>query len=84
MYNLYGVGERSERCCTRAYISLGINNSPSIENLNFLMVKNKLITSIIFPEKNVISIICITSQCAIWCQKVFRYPRIPQPWTYCS
>jgi hypothetical protein len=36
MYKLNSVGDRTEPCGTPAYISLGVDISPSTETLNFL------------------------------------------------
>jgi hypothetical protein len=43
MYKLYSVGDRTEPCGTRAFISLGVDISPSTETLNFLCERNELV-----------------------------------------
>jgi hypothetical protein len=46
MYKLYNVGDRTEPCGIPAFILLGVDISPSIETLNFLWGRNKLISLI--------------------------------------
>jgi hypothetical protein len=46
MYILKRVGERTEPCGTPACITLGIDNSPSTETLNFLYERKELISLI--------------------------------------
>jgi hypothetical protein len=41
-------------------------------------VRKKLIALTMLTE-DLFSIICITSQGAMWCQRLFRYPRKLQP-----
>jgi hypothetical protein len=50
MYKLYTVGARTEPCGTPASISRGLDNSPSVVTLNFLSVRNELISFINFAE----------------------------------
>jgi hypothetical protein len=50
MYKLYNIGERTERCGTPACISLGVDNSPSTETLNFMLERNGLISLIVLAE----------------------------------
>jgi hypothetical protein len=45
------VRARTESCGTSACISWGVDNSPSTVTLNFLLVRNELISFIKFAEK---------------------------------
>jgi hypothetical protein len=47
----YRLGARTENCGTRACISRGVDNSPSIVILNFLFLRNKITCLINFVEK---------------------------------
>jgi len=51
IYKLYRVGARMEPCGTSACISLGVESSPYTETLNFLLVRNELMSFIKFTEK---------------------------------
>jgi hypothetical protein len=51
IYKLYRVGARTEPCGTPACISRGVDNSPSTETVNILLVRNELISFIKFAEK---------------------------------
>jgi adenine-specific DNA methylase len=51
IYILYRVGDRTEPCGTPAYISLGVDISPSTETLNFLFERKELL-SLIIPAEN--------------------------------
>jgi hypothetical protein len=48
MYKLYSVGASTETCDTPACISLGVDNSPSTETLDFLLVKYELMSFVKF------------------------------------
>jgi len=41
IYKLYSVGARTEPCGTPAFISLGVDSSPSTETLNFWWDRNE-------------------------------------------
>jgi hypothetical protein len=64
IYKLYRLGDRRERCGTPAYISRGVDISPSTEFLNILFERNELI-SLIMIAKIAVWIIYITSQGAM-------------------
>jgi hypothetical protein len=51
MYKLDNVAARTEPCSTPAFISLGVDISPSTQTLNFLFERNELISFIILAEK---------------------------------
>jgi hypothetical protein len=48
MYKLYSDGVNTEHCGTPACISLGVDNSPSTESLNVLLVRNEVISFVKF------------------------------------
>jgi hypothetical protein len=50
-HKLYKVGDRTEADGTRAFTPGGVDISPSIETLNFLLESNGLI-SLIMPAEN--------------------------------
>ena len=51
MYKLYNIGDRTEPWGTPAFISLGVDVSPSTETLNFLLERNDLISLTVLTEK---------------------------------
>jgi hypothetical protein len=71
----YRLEARTDPCGAPACISLGVSDSPSTVTLKFPFVRNELVSFIKFSE----SVISIANQGAMWCQRLFRYPKIPQP-----
>jgi hypothetical protein len=53
MYKLYSLRDRMEPRGTPAFISLGVDVSPSTETLNFLCVRNELISFIRLVENSI-------------------------------
>jgi len=51
MYKMYSIGDRTGPWSTTACISLGVDIATSTEALNFLAVRNELISLTVLTEK---------------------------------
>jgi hypothetical protein len=60
---------------TPACIFRGVVNLPSTVTLKFMLVTYEVIRFIKFAEECNF-IVCIASQDATWCPRLFQYPRI--------
>jgi hypothetical protein len=73
------MGDRTETCGNPAFISLGVDISPSTENLNFRCERNDLISLVKLVENsNVDNLRVYINQRDMLYQMLFRYPKIPQ------
>jgi hypothetical protein len=69
---------RTESCGTPACIFRGVDNLPSTATLKSLLVRKELISLIkLTDNRNLDSL--YSKPVAVQCQRLFQYPRIPQP-----